>query len=149
MILPEYFNLKRFVMEHINVEIHWCDKNYACAYDYPEFGCIVVTNKSIDGLKHDFEESLRWHIESSLEDGDFVPEFLKSGDYAIDYTLATSAVLRSAEQFTTMAALSRVTGINQRLLSNYASEVKRPRESQRLRILSGIREIGNRMLALG
>lgn len=135
-------------MEHIKVEIHWCDKNYACAYDYPEFGSVVVTDKTIDGLKAAFEESLKWHIESSLEDGDFVPDFFRSGEYVVDYELATSALLRSAEQFTTMAALSRVTGINQRLLSNYASEVKRPRESQRLRIVSGLREIGQRMLAL-
>lgn len=136
-------------MENIKIEIHWCDKNYACAYDYPDFGCVIVTDKTLEGVKKAFLESLQWHIESSIEDGDFVPEFFRSGEYTIDFELATSALLRSAEQFTTMAALSRVTGINQRLLSNYASDVKRPRESQRLKILSGLREIGNRMLALG
>lgn len=135
-------------MEHIKIEIHWCEKNFACAYDYPDFGCIVVTNKTLDGLKKAFIESLQWHIESAIEDGEFVPEFFQSGDYVIDFELATSALLRTAEQYTTMAALSRVTGINQRLLSNYASEVKKPRPAQREKIISGLREIGNSMLSI-
>lgn len=135
-------------MEKIKIEVHWCEKNFACGYEYPDFGCVVVTDKTLEGLKNAFVESLQWHIETSLEDGDFVPDFFKTGDYTIEFELATSALLRTAEQFTTMAALSRVTGINQRLLSNYASEVKIPRPAQREKILTGIREIGRNLSAL-
>ena len=134
-------------MSRLTVEIHWCDKNYACVYDYPGFGCVAVTNKTLEGLKHDFLESLHWHIESSVEDGDFVPDFLRS-DFSVDFVLATSALLRHAERFTTMAAISRATGINQRLLSNYASEVKTPRPAQREKIVAGLHEIGKQFLAM-
>ncbi len=135
-------------MKNIKIEVHWCEKNFACAYDYPKFGCVIVTHKTLDGLKTAFLESLKWHIESAIEDGEFVPEFFRTGEYEVEFELATSALLRTAEQFTTMAALSRVTGINQRLLSNYASEVKKPRPAQREKIISGIHEIGRSMLGL-
>ena len=135
-------------METIKVEVHWCEKNYACAVEFPDFGSVIVTNKSLEGLKKDFEESLKWTIEDSLEAGDPVPDYLGNGDYTIEYSLAVSALLRSAEKYTTMAVLSRVTGINQRQLSNYASEVKIPRPAQRDKIISGLREIGREIAAL-
>ena len=31
-------------MERINVEIHWCDKNFSCVWGTPEFGSVIVTN---------------------------------------------------------------------------------------------------------
>lgn len=135
-------------METIKVEVHWCEKNYACAVDIPGFASVVVTNKSLDGLKQNFEESLKWTIEDSLEEGESVPYYLMKGDYRVEYSLAVSALLRSAENYTTMAVLSRVTGINQRQLSNYASEVKIPRPAQRDKIISGLREIGKGISAL-
>lgn len=135
------------MMERIKVEVHWCEKNFACSYDYPDFGSVVVTDKTLDGLKAAFLESLKWHIESAIEDGEFVPEFLL-GEYTVDFELSASALLRSAERYTTMAAISRATGINQRLLSNYASNVKTPRASQREKIISGLHEIGRQFLAL-
>lgn len=134
-------------MEKITVEVYWCDRNFAGVYEYPEFGSVVVTDKTLEGFKKGFREALAWQIETSIEDGDFVPEFLK-GQYEIDFKLSTSALLRTAEQYTTMAALSKITGINQKLLSSYASDLKQPREPQRRKISDGVHEIGRRMLAL-
>lgn len=135
-------------METIFIEIYWSDKNYCCGWGYKDVGVIMCTNKTLDGLKQEFEETLRFHIEAMVEDGEVVPQWLVDGDYNIKYTLATSAMLRQAEQFTTMAAISRATGINQRLLSNYASDVKKPRPAQREKIIAGIHAIGQNMLGL-
>lgn len=83
-----------------------------------------------------------------VTDGEELPAWLKSGEYEIDYTLAVSALLRQAEQFTTMAVISRFTGINQKLLSHYANSVKIPREAQRERIINGLHAIGQQFLAV-
>ena len=83
-----------------------------------------------------------------VEDGDQVPEWLASGDYEIVYTLSASALLRNAEFFTTMAAISRATGINQKLLSHYANALKIPRPAQRQRIVDGLHMIGRQFLAV-
>lgn len=132
----------------INVEISWSEKNFCCGWGYEGVGAILCTNKTLSGIKQDFEESLRFHVESMVEDGDQVPEWLASGDYEILYTLSASALLRNAESFTTMAAISRATGINQKLLSHYANALKIPRPAQRQRIVDGLHMIGRQFLAV-
>lgn len=136
-------------MAHIlNVEVSWSEKNYCCGWGLDGIGAVFCTNKTLDGLKNEFEDSLKWHIEAMAEDGDDVPEWLASGDYEIQYSLSTSALLRQAETFTTMAAISRATGINQKLLSHYANALKTPRPAQRQRIVDGLHRIGQQFLAV-
>lgn len=136
-------------MAHVlNVEISWSDKNYCCGWGFEGVGAILCTNKTIEGIKQDFEESLRFHIEAMIEDGESVPEWLAVGDYEIEYTLSAAALLRNAELFTTMAAISRATGINQKLLSHYANAIKIPRPAQRQRIVDGLHMIGRQFLAV-
>ena len=135
-------------METITVEIHWEDKNYACAWAMEGIGAVIATNKALDGLKAAFAESMREHVACLVADGDDVPQWLANGDYQINYTLHTSALLREAENYTTMAAISRATGINQKQLSHYASSVKNPRPEQRKRIVDGLHLIGQKFLSL-
>lgn len=135
-------------MEIIKVEIHWEDKNYSCAWALEGVGAIIATNKTLDGLKAAFAESLREHIAGMIADGEELPQWLVAGDYRIDYALHTSALLREAENYTTMAAISRATGINQKQLSHYASSIKTPRPEQRQRIVDGLHLIGQKFLSL-
>lgn len=135
-------------MEKIKVEISWEDKNYCCGWGCDGFGAVLCTNKNLDNLKAEFEESIKSQVDDMVADGEELPAWLKSGEYEIDYTLAVSALLRQAEQFTTMAVISRFTGINQKLLSHYANSVKIPREAQRERIINGLHAIGQQFLAV-
>ncbi len=135
-------------METIKVEVSWSGKNYGGGWGCPEIGAVICSGKSLEEFKAEFAAALEFHVEALLADGESVPQWLVNKDYEVEYDLKASALLRQAEQFTTMAALSRVTGINQRLLSNYASEVKRPRPEQMRRIVEGIRQIGQNCLAV-
>lgn len=134
--------------KEITAEVYWCDKNYSAGWAYKDFGAVIATAKTIDELKQEFESALDFQIETMVTDGDSIPNWLMNKDYTIKYDLQASAILRNAEKYTTMAAISRVTGINQRLLSNYASDVKRPRPKQLKKIIAGIHEIGRQCLAL-
>lgn len=135
-------------MERIKVEISWEDKNYCCGWGCKDFGAVLCTHKTLEGLKADFEKAVAQQVEEMLADGESLPEWLASGDYEFEYTLAVSALLRQAERFTTIAVISRVTGINQKLLSHYASSLKIPREAQREKIVSGLHVIGQHFLAV-
>ena len=134
--------------QKIKIHVGWSDKNYCCGLSEGIGGVVVVTAKTLSKLKEDFEESLRLHIESCIADGDVLPDYIKNGDYELVYELDTAALLRQAERFTTMAVISRFTGINQKLLSNYANSVKKPRQAQRDRIVSGLHAIGKQFLAV-
>ena len=135
-------------MEKITVEIYWDEKNYCCGWGYEGFGAIVCTNKNLEDLKKEFEQSLSEQAAEMAADDEPIPQWLATGDYEINYELAVSALLRQAEKFTTMAIISRFTGINQKLLSHYANSLKKPREAQRQRIVRGLHEIGKEFLAV-
>lgn len=132
----------------IKVHVGWSGKNFCCGISEDVGGVVVVTAKTLSKVKEDFEESLRWHIEGCLADGEALPDYMANGNYEIEYELDTAALLRSAECFTTMAAISRATGINQKLLSHYANALKKPRPAQRQRIVEGLHAIGQQFLAV-
>lgn len=132
----------------LNVHVGWSGKNFFCGLSEDIGGVVVATAKTLAKLKEDFEESLRCHIEGCIADGDTLPDYIANGDYIIDYALDSAAMLQEAERFTTMAAISRVTGINQKLLSHYANAIKIPRPAQRQRIIDGLHQIGRTILAV-
>ena len=135
-------------MEKIKVFVDWCDKNFGAAVDNNVPGAVVVTAKNYEKLQHDVAEALRFHVEDMLADGDDVPRWLAEGDYELDYQLTTAALLRTCESYATLAAVSKVTGINQRQLSHYANGRKTPRPAQRQRIVDGLHKIGSKLLAV-
>lgn len=133
-------------METVQVFIGWSGKNFCATNGKEVAGCLVVTDKTLEGVKKAFEETLEFHIEGMLQDGDNVPMWLQKGEYSLNYVLETSALLRSVEKYTTIAAISRVSGINQRQLSHYANASSKPRSGQRERIIQALHEIGKEFI---
>lgn len=135
-------------METIRVEVAWCDKNYSGGWSLEGVGAVLATGKSLEKFKEEFANALAFHIDSMVESGDIVPKWLVERDFVLQYELKTSALLREAERFTTMAVISRESGINQKQLSHYASNLKEPREPQRRKIIEGIHRIANSFMSL-
>lgn len=132
----------------IIVEVDWTDGNYSCGWGNPDAGVILLTGRDLDRLKEEFAETLSAHVQACVQDGDELPQWLKEGDYTIDYHLSAAALLQQAERYTTLAAISRACGINYKQLHHYASGLKKPRLAQRQRILDGLRLISNKVMAL-
>lgn len=136
-------------MEKVNVMVGWCDKNFGATFGEEVPGAVVLTAKTFDELQKEAEETLKFHVEGMLEDGDAVPQWLADGDYELVYHFDdTAALIRSVGQYASLAAISHVTGINQNLLSHYANGIKKPRPQQRQRIVEGIHSIGQRLMAV-
>lgn len=136
-------------MEKIKVDVAWCDKNFGASLGDNVPGAVVLTAKTYEELLREVPETLRFHVEGMLADGDDVPQWLADGDYEFEYNLVDVAtVLRAYEPFVSLAALSRASGINQHQLSHYANGLKQPRPQQRQRIVEGIHKIGRELLAV-
>lgn len=134
-------------MDKINVKVDWCEKNYGAVTECEALnGVVAVTSKTYDGLMADLADAVRLHVEGCVADGDTLPEWLVKGEYEFDIELGTSALLRRCEQFTSLSAISRASGISQQQLSHYANGLKKPRPAQRRRIVEGIHRIGEKML---
>lgn len=136
-------------MEKIKVDVQWCDKNFGASFGDNVPGALVLTAKTFEELKREVPETLKFHVEGMIADGDDVPQWLRDGDYEFEYNLLDVAtMLRAYEPYYTLAALSHATGINQHQLSHYANGLKHPRPQQRQRIVEGMHEIGRQLLAV-
>ena len=136
-------------MEKIRVDVAWCDKNFGASLGENVPGAVVVTAKTFAELQKEVKDTLAFHIEGMVRDGDEVPQWLAEGNYEFEYNfMDVAALLRAYEPFVSLAAISRSSGINQHLLSHYANGIKKPRPQQRERIVEGIHNIGKELLAI-
>lgn len=136
-------------MERIKVKVDWCDKNFGAVTEADVLcGMVIATSKSYDGLMAELATAVRVHVEGLVQDGEMLPEWLVKGDYEFDVELGMAALLRKCEQFTSLAAISRASGINQQQLSHYASGLRTPRLEQRKRIIDGLHRIGQEFLSV-
>ena len=133
-------------MEKVIVDIYYTGNNF-CAYAPILLGC-VSTAATLSEMKKNIKEAIEFHVESSLEDGDSIPDIF-IGEYELEFKLSTEALLNAYSDVFTKAALSRITGINQRQLWHYASGMRKPRPTQRKRIEDGLHRLGMELLNIG
>jgi len=134
-------------MKKIKTLISWSGDNYAATASNVN-GVIIATAPTLEKVKKEFEESLKFHIDEAVADGDNISDDLKNGNYEIEYEMHISAILHDLDGIVTRSALSRVTGINERQLGHYLSGYRNPRPEQRKKILEGIHEIGNKLISV-
>jgi|GEM_PF-32252 len=130
-------------MEKIIINVDWED-NFAA---YSDLVAVVATHKTLEGLKEAYTFSLSEHLKSMRKDGDEIPEALQ-GEYELHFSLNTRALLHYTEKYITRAAISRITGINEKQLGHYAQGIRNPRDEQRKKILNGIRNLGRELISV-
>ena len=136
--------------EIIKVFVEWTEKNFSASLSDNVPGAVVIAAKDVAELKREVIETLRFHVEGMLADGDEIPQWLADGDYELEYEyISAAALIHACEPYATIAALSRATGINQRQLSHYANGLRNPRPEQRKRIVEGLHSIGRELLSVG
>lgn len=130
------------MMEKVIVDILYSGKNFgAHAPVLP--GC-VATGVTLDEVKKRIQEAIRLHVESSIADNDPIPDVFK-GEYELVYKLTPEALLNAYSNIFTKAALSRITGINERQLWHYAAGVRKPRPAQIRKIEEGLHHLADEL----
>ena len=79
--------LKYYMMEKIIVDVAWCDRNYGGSLGSNVPGAVVLTALTLEALQKEAKESLEFHVEGLMENGEDVPEWLKNGDYEFEYNI--------------------------------------------------------------
>ncbi len=102
---------------------------------------------SLSEIKNKIREAIDFHIEGSLENNDQISDVLK-GEFDLEFKISIEALLNAYSDVFTKAALSRITGINQRQLWHYASGLRKPRPLQRKRIEEGLHRLGKELLEI-
>ena len=104
-------------MEKIIVDVAWCDRNYGGSLGSNVPGAVAFTAPTFDALQKEAKESLDFHVEGLMENGEDVPEWLKNGDYEFVYNyLDATTLLKAYSPYVSLAAISRASGICRRCL---------------------------------
>lgn len=101
---------------------------------------IFSAGDTIDELKENLKEAISLHIEAGGE----LPESMNMG-YEIDYIFDASGALRYYSDLIPFSTLSRLTGINNKQLWNYANGYSKPKKSTAEKIIDAIHRLGKEL----
>lgn len=114
-----------------------------CAYSENCEG-IYAAAETLEGCKADIEEAIRL-LKKNLP-AERWPEPLR-GDYELEYRFDAQSFLDYYSDFLSLAGISRLTGVNQKQLSNYIHHRAVPRRKQLDRISAGIHGFARELLS--
>lgn len=70
------------------------------------------------------------------------------GEYELEYKLDAQSFLEYFSQYLSLAGMERITGVNQKQLSNYLNCRAKPRKQQIERISKGLRRFASELLSI-
>lgn len=98
---------------------------------------IVSVGKTLSDIKRDITQAIQTYKESCAELG-VEPSSLVKGEYELSFVIDATTFINYYSSIFTKAALSRITGINERQLWHYAAGLHKPRKKQLERIQRGV-----------
>lgn len=80
-------------MKKIKVSVTWYGKNFGATFGDNVPGAVAFTAKTMDELQAMAVETLQFHVEGMIEDGDDVPQWLIDGEYEFEWEYTDDATL--------------------------------------------------------
>ncbi len=106
---------------------------------------IYGAGNTIEACKADILLSLEQMKQSRSAN---LPQWVRSGDYELEYDFDTRSLLAYYSGIISQKALAQRAGINIRQMQHYASGINKPREPQRQKIMQAFRELGKEMMSV-
>jgi predicted RNase H-like HicB family nuclease len=132
-------------MEQVIVEVGFVDGNYSA--HLPQLpGCVTIGG-SLKEIEDNMVEIIPFHLEGQKDRNGEIP-IIFNGAYKFVFKLSIEAMINYYSGIFTKAALSRITGINERQLWHYAAGLRKPRPQQRKRIEDGLHRLGEELISL-
>ena len=94
---------------------------------------VVATGKVLDDVKNLLIEALEMHIETSKELEEPIPAIL-NGKYEVIFQMDLPSLFEWLSGRISQTGLARIVGINNTLIHQYVTGVKKPGPKQRVRI---------------
>lgn len=110
---------------------------------YIEGAPVITVGNNI----REIEENMKEAIDLYLEDNPNPCEVLKGG-FTLKFKIDAATFINYYSSIFTKAALSRITGINERQLWHYAAGVHKPRKQQLEKIQKGINALTEELAAI-
>ena len=133
-------------MEKVIVNVGKTPQGYSASIDILPGWALGITGSFAD-FRKELQESINIHIVWAKEDGDEYPSVF-DGEYEFEYKFNIESLLYCYDGILSRAAISRITGINERQLGHYICGRSRPRREQEIKIVNGFHQLGKELLSV-
>ena len=135
-------------MKTVEVIVEHAGKNLSAYIEgAPLLPIDAATVITVGNDMREIEDNMKEAIELYLEDNPDPCELL-SGEFDLKFKIDAATFINYYSNIFTKAALSRITGINERQLWHYAAGVHKPRRQQLEKIQKGIQALTKELSAI-
>lgn len=124
-------------MKTIEVIVEYAGKNLSA---YIEGVPIITVGNNLNEVKNNIREAIGLYLEDNAN-----PYEPFTSDFELTFRIDTATFINYYSNIFTKAALSRITGINERQLWHYAAGVHKPRKKQAEKIQNGIKMLAKEL----
>lgn len=114
---------------------------------YIEGAPVVTVGNDVKEIEKNMKEAVELYLES-CQKMNIAPVEILQGEFTLKFKIDAATFINYYSSIFTKAALSRITGINERQLWHYAAGVHKPRKQQLEKIQKGINALTEELAAI-
>ena len=114
---------------------------------YIEGAPVITVGNDVKEIEKNMKEAVELYLDSCKE-MNIAPEEVLQGEFTLKFKIDAATFINYYSSIFTKAALSRITGINERQLWHYAAGVHKPRKQQLEKIQKGINALTEELAAI-
>ncbi len=114
---------------------------------YIEGAPVITVGNDVKEIEKNMKEAVELYLESCNE-MNIAPVEILQGEFTLKFKIDAATFINYYSSIFTKAALSRITGINERQLWHYAAGVHKPRKQQLEKIQKGINALTEELAAI-
>ena len=108
---------------------------------------VIVVGNDVKEIEKNMKEAVELYLDSCKE-MNIAPVEVLQGEFTLKFKIDAATFINYYSSIFTKAALSRITGINERQLWHYAAGVHKPRKQQLEKIQKGINALTEELAAI-
>ncbi|WP_302451826.1 antitoxin HicB [Phocaeicola coprocola] len=114
---------------------------------YIEGAPVMTVGNDVKVIEKNMKEAVELYLKS-CKDMNIAPVEVLQGEFTLKFKIDAATFINYYSSIFTKAALSRITGINERQLWHYAAGVHKPRKQQLEKIQKGINALTEELAAI-
>lgn len=131
-------------MKTVEVIVEHAENNLSA---YIEGAPVITVGNDVKEIEKNMKEAVELYLESCKE-MNIAPVEILQGEFTLKFKIDAATFINYYSSIFTKAALSRITGINERQLWHYAAGVHKPRKQQLEKIQKGINALTEELAAI-
>lgn len=131
-------------MKTVEVVVEHAGNNLSA---YIEGAPVMTVGNDVKEIEKNMKEAVELYLDSCNE-MNIAPVEILQGEFTLKFKIDAATFINYYSSIFTKAALSRITGINERQLWHYAAGVHKPRKQQLEKIQKGINSLLEELAAI-